>query len=51
MGKQVILVYNLKPAKLKGIESQGMILCADGSGETLKLATVEAGAPDGAQVR
>ena len=51
VGKQVILVYNLKPAKLKSIESQGMILCADGSGETLKLATVEAGAPDGAQVR
>ena len=51
VGKQVILVYNLKPAKLKGIESQGMILCADGSGETLKLATVEEGAADGAQVR
>ena len=51
VGKQVILVYNLKPAKLKGIESQGMILCADGSGETLKLASVEEGAADGAQVR
>jgi methionyl-tRNA synthetase len=50
VGKQVILVYNLKPAKLKGIESQGMILCADGVNETLKLATVETGAPDGSQV-
>ena len=50
VGKQVILVYNLKPAKLKGIESQGMILCADGPNGTLKLASVEAGAPDGSQV-
>jgi methionyl-tRNA synthetase len=29
VGKQVVLVSNLAPAKLRGIESQGMILCAD----------------------
>jgi len=28
IGRQVIVVYNLKPAKLRGIESQGMILAA-----------------------
>lgn len=28
VGKSVVLVSNLKPAKLRGIESQGMILCA-----------------------
>ena len=28
IGKSVVLVANLKPAKLRGIESQGMILCA-----------------------
>ena len=28
VGKKVVLVYNLAPAKLRGIESQGMILCA-----------------------
>jgi methionyl-tRNA synthetase len=51
VGKQVVLVYNLKPVKLKGILSQGMILCADGKGEMLKLITAEAGAEDGAGVR
>lgn len=36
VGKQVVLVANLKPAKLRGIESQGMILCAtDGDGVVL----------------
>ncbi len=28
LGKKVVVVYNLKPAKLRGIESQGMLLCA-----------------------
>lgn len=28
LGKNVVVVYNLKPAKLRGIESQGMLLCA-----------------------
>lgn len=28
VGKQVVVVYNLKPAKLRGIESAGMLLCA-----------------------
>ena len=28
VGKQVVVVANLKPAKLRGIESQGMLLCA-----------------------
>ena len=49
VGKQVVLVANLKPAKLAGIESQGMVLCAatedDGK---LKLVTVENGMDDGA---
>lgn len=36
VGKQVVLVANLKPAKLRGIESEGMILCAtDGDGVVL----------------
>jgi len=29
VGKQIIVVANLKTAKLMGIESQGMMLCAD----------------------
>jgi methionyl-tRNA synthetase len=37
IGKSIILVANLKPAKLMGIESQGMILAAN-SGEKITLA-------------
>lgn len=50
VGKQVVLVANLKPAKLRGIESQGMILCAEDAQHVLKLVTVEAGVEDGARI-
>ena len=40
IGKKVILVANLKPAKLRGIESRGMILAA-GEGDNVKLVTVD----------
>ena len=51
VGKQVVLVSNLKPAKLAGIESQGMILCAATEGDgKLKLMTVEEGMDDGAVI-
>ncbi|MBO4262836.1 MAG: methionine--tRNA ligase, partial [Clostridia bacterium] len=33
VGKKVVLVYNLKPAKLCGVESRGMILCAEKDGK------------------
>ena len=33
VGKQVVIVANLKPAKLMGIESQGMILAASTPGD------------------
>ena len=29
IGRQVVIVYNLKPAKLRGTESQGMLLMAE----------------------
>ena len=49
IGKQVVLVSNLKTARLAGIESQGMILCASTPDDsTVKLLTVEEGVPDGA---
>ena len=52
VGKQVVLLANLKPAKLRGIESQGMILCAsDAADETLRLITVAGDMEDGAEVR
>ena len=40
IGKRVILVMNLKPAKLRGVESQGMILAAT-KGDELEVVTVD----------
>lgn len=51
VGKKVLVVVNLKPIKLRGIESSGMILCAVTEGdEVLKLATVEGDIPSGSEV-
>ncbi|NLI91713.1 MAG: methionine--tRNA ligase [Peptococcaceae bacterium] len=50
VGKKVILVANLKPAKLRGIESQGMILAASHNGE-LEVLSVSKDIPTGAQVK
>ena len=44
VGKKVIVVANLKPKALRGVESKGMILFAD-NGEKLEIVTTEA--PDG----
>ncbi|MEG2405584.1 MAG: methionine--tRNA ligase subunit beta [Clostridiales bacterium] len=41
VGKNVVVVANLKPAKLRGIESQGMILAASDS-ENLQILTLDA---------
>ena len=49
--KPVILVANLKPAKLRGILSEGMILCASDEQGNLKLVTHEGDLPAGAEVR
>jgi len=51
-GKYVVLVANLKPAKLKGIESQGMILAASTEGDKeLSLITVDRIIESGSKVR
>jgi methionyl-tRNA synthetase len=49
IGKTVVIVANLKPAKLRGIMSEGMILCAE-DGEH-NLAIVTADIEDGSVVR
>ena len=53
-GKNIILVTNLKPVKLCGVESNGMILCAsikkDGVSEQLTLLTPEKDIPLGSRV-
>ena len=50
IGKKVICVSNLKPVKLRGELSQGMIL-AGSHGDTLTLATVSDHLPNGSQVK
>ncbi len=50
IGKQVVVVSNLKPAKLRGIESQGMLLCAC-VGDQVVLVSPEKRVECGAQVR
>ena len=42
-GKTVVLVKNLPPRKMKGILSEGMLLCADDRNGALKLLTVDGG--------
>ena len=49
IGKTVVLVANLKPAKLRGVESQGMILAADAP-EGVKVIFVD-GIPSGCTIR
>ena len=49
-GRTVVMVANLKPVKLMGVESQGMLLAAEGS-DGLKLVGVEGEVPPGAKVR
>jgi methionyl-tRNA synthetase len=50
IGKYVILVANLKPVKLRGIESQGMILAASDD-KNLMLATIDGNIESGVKVR
>lgn len=49
VGKCIVVVANLKPAKLMGVESQGMLLAAH-DGEQVKLVTVDGGATPGSRI-
>ncbi|HET8984817.1 MAG TPA: methionine--tRNA ligase [Trueperaceae bacterium] len=51
VGKRLVLVTNLQPVKLRGIESQGMILAAEDEGGILSLITLDRDLPDGSEVR
>jgi methionyl-tRNA synthetase len=52
VGKTIIIVANLQPTKLMGVESQGMLLAADGAdGTGVVLATFDKEAKVGAKVR
>ncbi|WP_422448510.1 methionine--tRNA ligase [Thermoanaerobacterium sp. DL9XJH110] len=50
VGKKIVVVANLKPAKLRGIESQGMLLAASNAGK-LTLITVDEDIESGAKVK
>lgn len=50
IGKKVICVINLKPVKLRGEMSEGMILSGEGLDGGLSLATVEGNLPSGSKV-
>lgn len=47
VGKKVIVVTNLPPREMKGIASEGMIVCAEGPDGTLSIVTPEKDLPDG----
>jgi methionyl-tRNA synthetase len=50
VGRRIIVVANLKPARLRGVESQGMLLAADLDGKPI-LASFDEDVPPGTQVR
>lgn len=51
VGKFIVVVSNLKPAKLMGVESQGMLLAATGSDGTISILTVDREVNPGAGVK
>jgi methionyl-tRNA synthetase len=50
VGKKVMVVTNLKPAKLAGLLSEGMILCAEDADGNLSIMTPEREMPAGAEI-
>ena len=50
VGKKVMVLTNLKPAKLAGVVSEGMLLCAEDADGNLALMTPEREMPAGAEI-
>jgi methionyl-tRNA synthetase len=50
VGQKIIVVKNLEPARIRGVESQGMLLAADSGGRPI-VATFAEDVPPGARVR
>ena len=50
VGKKVMVVVNLKPAKLAGVLSEGMLLCAEDADGNLSLMVPEKEMPAGAEI-
>ena len=50
VGKKVMVLVNLKPAKLAGVLSEGMLLCAEDADGNLALVVPEKEMPAGAEI-
>ena len=50
VGKKVMVLTNLAPATLAGIESQGMLICAEDEKGALALLVPENPMPSGAEI-
>jgi methionyl-tRNA synthetase len=51
IGKQVSILVNLAPKKLRGIESQGMILCAENADGSLSIVSPDKEVKSGSEIR
>ena len=51
VGKKVLVITNLKPVKLAGVLSEGMILCAEDDAGNLSLVSPEKAVKVGAEIR
>ncbi len=51
IGKQVSILVNLEPKKLKGIESQGMILCAENADGSLSIVEPDKKVKNGSEIK
>ena len=51
LGRRIVVVANLEPRKLRGLESNGMLLAASAEGDRPVLVTVTEEVPDGARLR
>jgi len=49
-GKTIVIVANLKPARIRGVESNGMLLAAS-DGDSLRLVTIDGEIPSGSPVK
>jgi methionyl-tRNA synthetase len=50
VGKKVVVITNLAPAKLAGVLSEGMLLCAEDDQGNLSLLTSEKDVPAGSMI-
>ena len=50
VGKTIVYVANLEPRKLAGLESQGMILSAEGPNEELSVVSTEREVPSSSEI-